>query len=688
MNNIQVAIDGPAGSGKSSISKIVAKKLNFTHIDTGAMFRAITLYALDKNINLEDESSYDFLNEIEIKYANDIIYLNGRDVTTAIRSDIVTNNVSAVSKIKAVRDKMVHLERIAASEGYILMDGRDIGTVVLPNADVKIFLTASVEERAKRRFKELIEKGRTDLTLENVKNDIISRDLKDSTREIAPLKKADDATLVDTTSLTIDEVCDQIIKIILLKVGKVMSEETKEITSMDDVEIAKNLRRGQIVSGTVVSVQDKVAYLDLQQFTEGKIYLDHFTLDKNVDSLKDLCHVGDVLEVEITKVAEGDDNGEILCSRLNLLKAEKFNEFPKYLEEQTSFEVKVERLVEGKGYNVSAFGFRFFLPLSQARKETKVGSKIKVCFFKLDENKQTGIVSERVLVEKELNANRENELANIHEGDVLKGRVVKILPFACFVKFNYVEGMLRLPELSHTFVEKIEDVVSINDEIEVKVISTKNGKLQLSRKALLATPFEEFAKDNTVGKTITGKVVNKLPYGLLLEVAPNVRGLLHSSEYSWNPNDNFASCVKIGDEVEVCISQISVENEKLSLSRKALIDNPWSRVEARVGDVCDCKVVEILEKGLLVETLGVNGFVHQSQLSNKKLAGKLEDLYAVGDEFKAVITDINPREWRLQLSVRKLLELEEKKEYAKYLDNSKKEDNYTIGDMFEEVLKK
>lgn len=220
MTNFSVAIDGPAGSGKSSISKLVAAKLNFTHIDTGALFRAVTLYVLENNIPLEDEDKYDFLDKIEINYKDNAIYLNGRNVSEDIRTDIVTKNVSAVSRLKVVRDKMIVLERKAASSGYVLMDGRDIGTVVLPNADVKIFLTASAEARAERRYKELCEKGITDITYEGVLADIIERDRKDSSRAIAPLKKADDAILIDTTSLTIAEVCGKIIEIIQNKVGK------------------------------------------------------------------------------------------------------------------------------------------------------------------------------------------------------------------------------------------------------------------------------------------------------------------------------------------------------------------------------------------------------------------------------------------------------------------------------------
>ncbi len=154
MDRFVVAIDGPAGSGKSSISKIVASKLNFTHLDTGAMYRAVTLEGLRRNIDLANEEEYDFLNDLKLTYTKDKIYLNGIDVSKSIRTEEVTNNVSTPSKLKVVRDKMVYFQRESVKSGKFIVDGRDIGTVVIPNADLKIFLTASAEERAKRRCKE------------------------------------------------------------------------------------------------------------------------------------------------------------------------------------------------------------------------------------------------------------------------------------------------------------------------------------------------------------------------------------------------------------------------------------------------------------------------------------------------------------------------------------------------------
>ena len=213
MRNFQVAIDGPAGSGKSSISKIVSNKLRFNHLDTGAMYRAITLEAFNRKIDISDESEFDFLDEIDIEYNDGKMYLNGIDVSSEIRSSEVTNNVSVVSKHKIVRDKMADLQRKIASKGQVILDGRDIGYNVLPNADLKIFLTASIDERAKRRYLELLANNReADLT--TLRKEIIERDYEDSNRIHSPLKKAEDAIVLDTTNISMDEVCDIIINLI------------------------------------------------------------------------------------------------------------------------------------------------------------------------------------------------------------------------------------------------------------------------------------------------------------------------------------------------------------------------------------------------------------------------------------------------------------------------------------------
>ncbi|SFT33362.1 cytidylate kinase [Selenomonas sp. GACV-9] len=214
MKNLVVAIDGPAGAGKSTVAQLAAKQLGYTYIDTGAMYRAVAWKTLQQDKEVTDELILTVVKDIDVnlQYADGKtkVTVDGTDVSTAIRTPEVSAIVSKVAALGPVRVKMVDLQRKMAARGGVLMDGRDIATNVLPNADVKIFLTASIEERAQRRWKELKEKG-YDITLEKLQQDIAARDKADSEREISPLVQADDATLLDTTGLSIDEVVARIL---------------------------------------------------------------------------------------------------------------------------------------------------------------------------------------------------------------------------------------------------------------------------------------------------------------------------------------------------------------------------------------------------------------------------------------------------------------------------------------------
>ncbi|MGG5253776.1 (d)CMP kinase [Neobacillus sp. SM06] len=215
---LSIAIDGPAAAGKSTVAKIVAEKLAYIYIDTGAMYRALTYKAIADHVNLEDENALlNALLAIDIQLVpsenGQLVYVDHQDVTMAIRTSEVTNSVSLVAKQEKVRKEMVKRQQEFAKEGGVVMDGRDIGTYVLPHAEVKIFLLASVEERAKRRHEENIQKGFSS-NLEQLKDEIAKRDQIDSEREFAPLKKADDAVAIDTTSLTISDVVGKIMAIV------------------------------------------------------------------------------------------------------------------------------------------------------------------------------------------------------------------------------------------------------------------------------------------------------------------------------------------------------------------------------------------------------------------------------------------------------------------------------------------
>ncbi|HOJ88982.1 MAG TPA: (d)CMP kinase [Pseudothermotoga sp.] len=212
-----VAIDGPAGSGKSTVARLVAAKLRMNYLDTGAMYRAVALYLNSKNLSPSDDLT-DVLDEIEFHYKDGSLYLNGMKVSEQIRTAQAGKLASDFAVNPAVRSKLTELQRVICKQGKFVVEGRDIGTVVVPHAQVKIFLTASFEERVRRRLKELQEKG-TILTFEQVAEQIKLRDEQDSKRSLAPLKPAEDATVLDTTNKTIEQVVEEICEIALRRMN-------------------------------------------------------------------------------------------------------------------------------------------------------------------------------------------------------------------------------------------------------------------------------------------------------------------------------------------------------------------------------------------------------------------------------------------------------------------------------------
>lgn len=214
-----IAIDGPAGAGKSTVAKLIAKELGFLYIDTGALYRALTLKVLENRIDIGDIARIiELAKNTRVELRNNQFYsqevlVDGKDVTLKIRQPRITQFVSDIAKIKGVREVMLGLQRNSAKQGNVVLDGRDIGTVVFPNADKKFYIDAEFKERVKRRYKELNELGQN-VTLKDIESDVRNRDTIDSTRQFAPLKKAEDATYIDTTDMTVKEVVDKVLNYI------------------------------------------------------------------------------------------------------------------------------------------------------------------------------------------------------------------------------------------------------------------------------------------------------------------------------------------------------------------------------------------------------------------------------------------------------------------------------------------
>jgi small subunit ribosomal protein S1 len=458
------------------------------------------------------------------------------------------------------------------------------------------------------------------------------------------------------------------------------------------------LKVGQIVEGTVVKIEHNTIYLDVQYTTEGKIHLDNY--DKPApDTFIGLIKDGQKIKAKVQKIT--DEPSQILLSRLPLLIEEKFDQIAALAESGETVKAKVRKILD-KGLILNYLSNEVFLPYSLLDydllkdKEALQGKTLEIQIIEATRKGRSKRIvgSRKVVFERERQEayearlkDRQEELETINTGDVVKGIVDKIEKHAATVRFEHVVGLLRISQVSHHRIEKIEDVLELNQEVEVKVIKKEGNRLDLSMKALEDTPYEKFYQEHKVGDTVTGTVFQKLPFGIIVEVSKDVRGLLHKNEFSWNPNDNFESFVKIGDEITLAIVQMDPKKERIALSKKSLEDNPWKNFTKKRGDVTQATVTAVTKDGLEVEVQGAKGFIHVSELSNERI-GKPEDYFAVGDEVKALIVEAKRDQWELKLSIRRVLEKAERASYEQYLEEGQEAETTTIGDLFADDFKK
>jgi small subunit ribosomal protein S1 len=460
----------------------------------------------------------------------------------------------------------------------------------------------------------------------------------------------------------------------------------------------KFLKQGSIVEGEVIKIESNTIYLDIQAQTEGKIHLDNY--DKPApDTFEGLVQVGQKIKARVQKIT--DDPAQILLSRLPLLVEEKFEKIQALAESGETVKAKVRQVLD-KGLILSYMENEVFLPYSLLDfelvkdKESLKGKTLEIQIIEAtSKGRNKRIVASRKAIfererqeayEQRLQA-RQEELETINTGDVIKGIVDKIEVHAATIRFDHVVGLLRISQVSHFRIDKIEDVLTVGQEVEVKVIKKEGNRLDLSMKALQKTPYEVFYETHKVGDQVTGTVFQKLPFGIIVEVAKDVRGLLHKNEFSWNPNDNFESYVKIGDELSLAIIQLDLKKERIALSKKSLEDNPWKNVTLKRGQVVSAKVLEVSKDGLKVEVQGAEGEIPTSELAVEKI-NKPEDYFAVGDEVSAVVTDLSKETWTLKLSIRRILEQAEREQFEQYLEDDETEKNPTLGDLFGDKFEK
>lgn len=653
----QIAIDGPAASGKSTVAKGLSEKLHLEYLDTGAMYRAVAYKAINLHINLENEEEYKFLENTTIDFIDGKIYLDGVDISKCIRTIEVSNGASFVSKYKYVREKMVSLQQKLSQSKNIILDGRDIGTVVLPDANLKIFLYANSKVRAERRLSErrlsekrLSEKRLSEGNISNEKTDseeynkllndtieeIEKRDYNDSHREISPLKQADDAIFIDTSELTIEQVIEKITTLAL-----------KRGYSMEDLELKNQNEKEETKEKVVAEVKEEVTADEVAvETSEEKVETE--ALEENVEE-------NSTEELSEEESKEGYKEMQVCTGTvIEVQEAQKEKKIGNKVIKAREERVLIE-LADGQQ------GFLFRKDCANIEKDEALfdqfieGDEVTVAIKKIFPDGGKFIFS-TILVEK-YNKLKDFE-ETIKEHPVLVAKVIKkVGDFGLLMKYEDFTCLLP-SQLTSTPKEELDSL--IGKDLEVVPIRVDLSRIRIIVSQIHAIRKQqkqerkEFLSQLEVGQVYEGVVKNIEAYGAFVELHEGVEGLLHISEFDHNRVSKVEKVLNTGDTVKVQV--IKIEKDHIGLSRKALLPNHWADyfAEKQIGDVVTVKAIDVKNAGVRVElTPELEGFVPRSEYSWDREAD-VEAEVKPGDELACKIIETDKGKRRIILSVKQL----------------------------------
>ncbi|MDD4212976.1 MAG: (d)CMP kinase [Bacilli bacterium] len=664
----QIAIDGPAGAGKSTIAKEVAKALHCEYIDTGAMYRAVTLKALRLDINMENESEYSFLDNTTIDFQQGKLFLDNQDVSEDIRSLIVSNNVSLVSKFKNVREKMVTLQQKLVQSKNIIMDGRDIGTVVLPNANLKIFLTANVEERARRRLMERCTAGKECFTLEETIREIQERDYKDSHREISPLAKATDAIEIDTSNDSVSEVVEKIISLVMERGYKMENIKTEKEMNVE-TSTAEEAKVEETPVVETPAIEEEAAPEAVEPAVDAAVEEALVTVEPTVAAVVEDAPeaveptVDAVVEEAPTQevVEEGKETvppvKELQLVEGTIVKIEKAQKEIKRGDKvvrpakQERVLVRLENGQEGYLMRKDMVGVADDEDLADVfMEEEKLQVVVKKVFT--DGGK---VLLSTVLVQKREDIKKYEEVIANH--GVFTAKVVKGIKVGLILEH---EGYPCLLPTSQINVKPEEYDTLIGTELLVAPIRVDYNRIRLLVSNTVANAIQYrsekqgFISTIKVGDTFDGVVKNIESYGAFVEIGKGVEGLLHISEIEHNRIIKVEKVLNVGDAVKVQV--IKLDGDHIGLSRKSLLPNYWKEfIDAnQVGATLSATVIEINKAGVVLQLHeNVQGFLPRSEFSWERDVF-IEDVTKVGDTLDAKIIELDLSKKRIILSRKQL----------------------------------
>jgi len=706
LDHIIVAIDGPAASGKSTTARLAAQKMGFLHLDTGAMYRSVAWLALENSVDVSDtEKMNELVSAISIEFEThengQRVKCNGEDVTLAIRSKKITENVSAVSAIAEVREKMVTLQREIAKNQNAIIEGRDIGTVVFPDATLKFWVIASTEIRAQRRAKE-IEKS----DIESLKVKLEERDKKDSNREHSPLKKAEDAIELDTTNFTIEEQVDFVCQKILIKQngGKTkvndktietaeVAEETKSATEIEKAEASEKVALTD-ESGQIEKNDQAVKSEDLSAKVADEIIEEspEETVDVSASEEEDKEETEKNAEISTEdeeSVEEIDEESVVEAERQDEVQIEEEEPFEipeiskEELEEQedvTPLKSELEELYEQSFRNVNSGQCVIGTVVSVSDRDVSIdiGGKsegtIDMDEFNEDEHPEPGDEIEIFLKELEDRRGKpvlsKREADSFHaweylekvaeDGEIIEGLIQRRVKGGFVVEIKNISCFLPGSQVDIRPITDFDDYLGETMDFKIVKINQSRKNIVLSHKVLLEEELKgkrnELLEQIKIGMVLEGHVKNVTNFGVFVDLG-GIDGLLHITDMSWGRVEHPRELVKIDDTIQVKVIDFDQEKARVSLGMKQLTEHPWENIGNRYEEeeTIKGKVVSLTNYGAFIELeSGVEGLVHISELSWTQHIKHPNEVLNLGDEVKTVVLGVDSEARKISLGIKQL----------------------------------
>ena len=637
-----LAIDGIAASGKSTTAKMVASKLDFTYLDTGAMYRAVTLAILDQSVELNDEAALkSLLADLDLEVKPDKegtnIFLKGKDVSKKIRSVDVTENVSVVSAIPIVREAMVTIQRTLGSQTDCIVEGRDIGTVVFPDADFKFFIVADVKTRARRRQLDLLTLGEK-RSIEELSKDLKTRDQKDSSRSHSPLTKAADAVELDTTHLSIDEQVKFIVKFVKSKHDKRKDKMTEKDTKEVEVEAIDVEPSITAIPQTNIEISDPLAVVE------------------NAPSV-------DYLDPELFQDTPLVEREKLDQETIDVIVPEEIRE--QYL--STFKDISEHDMINGRVIGITDndilvdIGFKSEGIIDRSEfpdeKLPKIGEKIELFLEKLEDKHGHTILSKS----KADFMQRWKRLRETFEsGATFTGKIMRRTKGGLIVDIGDIEAFLPGSQIDIRPVKDFDQFLDQDMELKIVKFNESRKNIVVSHKAILEEDLKELREDLfkkiQIGGILEGRVKNITDFGVFIDLG-GLDGLLHITDLSWGRVIHPSEIVKLDEELTVKIIDYDEEKKRVSLGLKQLTPHPWDGIEKKypVESIVTGKVVSLTNYGVFIEIEpGIEGLIHISEISWTRHIKNPSELYSMNDEVEAKILSIDMEDRKISLGVKQL----------------------------------